>query len=303
MKNNILIVGAGFAGAIHARELATNNYNVTIIDKRDHISGNCFDYVDASGIRVHRYGPHLFHTSNVKVFEYLSRFTEWVEYEHKVVIKLSDNTHVPLPINIDTINSIFNKSFTNQNEAKDYIQTLRLEKKNILNAEDWLYNKIGEKLTNLFYRPYTKKMWNLDLKEGGIGNDLIQAIRELGLVSNIVLSGLKLTNARDVLMANPDFNVLVNLSKVDQFFVATKLLSRLYIKYRFKALKKEPSVIALNMHHRYASKSIIREVHKLGLEIWVYTVDDTDLFNKLFQEGVDSVTTNSPSEVLNTFRL
>jgi glycerophosphoryl diester phosphodiesterase len=149
----------------------------------------------------------------------------------------------------------------------------------------------------------SKTKWNLDLKEGGIGNDLIQAIRELGLVSNIVLSGLKLTNARDVLMANPDFNVLVNLSKVDQFFVATKLLSRLYIKYRFKALKKEPSVIALNMHHRYASKSIIREVHKLGLEIWVYTVDDTDLFNKLFQEGVDSVTTNSPSEVLNTFRL
>ena len=86
MKNNILVVGAGFAGAIHARELATNNYNVTVIDKRNHVSGNCFDYVDTSGIRVHRYGPHLFHTSNIKVFEYLSRFTEWVKYEHKVVV-------------------------------------------------------------------------------------------------------------------------------------------------------------------------------------------------------------------------
>lgn len=157
-------------------------------------------------------------------------------------------------------------------------------------------------IENLLRTFGTRTKWNLDLKEGGIDNNLSQVIRELGLVSNIVLSGLKLTNAKNVLMNNPDFNVLVNLSKVDQFFVATKLLSRLYIKYRFRGLKKESSVIALNMHHRYVSKLIIREVHKLGLEIWVYTVDDAHLVSRLFQEGVDSVTTNSPSEALNTFR-
>ncbi len=165
MKNNILIVGAGFAGAIHARELAENNYKVTVIDKRNHIAGNCFDYIDESGIRVHRYGPHLFHTSNQDVFDYLSRFTDWVKYEHKVVVKLNNNLNVPLPINIETVNTVFNKSFLHEEDVRDYINKIRINKKNIINAEDWLYDKIGEKLTNLFYRPYTKKMWNLDLKE------------------------------------------------------------------------------------------------------------------------------------------
>ena len=165
MKNKILIVGAGFAGAVHARELAENNYDVTVIDKRPHIAGNCYDYIDKTGIRVHKYGPHLFHTSNKEVHEYLSRFTGWVNYEHKVVVKLSDNLLVPLPINLETINLIFNKSFTNETDVRQFVNTLRVQKSNIINAEDWLYDKIGEKLTNIFYRPYTKKMWDLDLTE------------------------------------------------------------------------------------------------------------------------------------------
>ena len=128
MKSNILIVGAGFAGAIHARELAENNYKVTVIDKRDHIAGNCYDYIDDSGIRVHKYGPHLFHTSNQDVFTYLSRFTDWIKYEHKVVVKLNDNTNVPLPINMQTVNTVFNKSFLYENEVRDYINKIRINK-------------------------------------------------------------------------------------------------------------------------------------------------------------------------------
>ena len=165
MQDSILIVGAGFAGAVHARELAENGYNVTVIDKRDHIAGNCFDYVDSSGVRIHKYGPHLFHTSNKSVFDYLSRFTDWVKYEHKVVVKLDNDIHVPLPINLDTVNTIFNKSFDNEKDVISYINDLSIKINNIKNAEDWLYSKIGERLTNTFYRPYTKKMWNLDLTE------------------------------------------------------------------------------------------------------------------------------------------
>ena len=114
MQNNILIVGAGFAGAVYARQLAEKDYDVTVIDKRDHIAGNCYDYVDNSGIRIHKYGPHLFHTSNSKVFDYLSRFTKWVKYEHKVVVRVGEDKLVPLPINIQTINTIFNKSFKSE---------------------------------------------------------------------------------------------------------------------------------------------------------------------------------------------
>ena len=164
MSDNILIVGAGFAGAVYARQLAEKDYYVTVIDKRDHIAGNCYDYVDNSGIRIHKYGPHLFHTSNMAVFDYLSRFTKWVKYEHKVVVRVGENKLVPLPINIHTINAIFNKSFESEEDVKSFVDSLTIKNQEIINAQDWLYDKIGERLTNIFYRPYTKKMWDLDLK-------------------------------------------------------------------------------------------------------------------------------------------
>ena len=124
MSDNILIVGAGFAGAVYARQLAEKDYHVTVIDKRDHIAGNCYDYVDDTGIRIHKYGPHLFHTSNMAVFDYLSRFTKWVKYEHKVVVRVGEKKFVPLPINIQTINTIFNKSFESEEDVKSFVHSL-----------------------------------------------------------------------------------------------------------------------------------------------------------------------------------
>ena len=175
MQNNILIVGAGFAGAVYARQLAEKDYHVTVIDKRNHIAGNCYDYVDNSGIRIHKYGPHFFHTSNIKVFDYLSRFTKWIKYEHKVVVRVGEDQLVPLPINIHTINTIFNKSFESEQEVKSFVDSLRIKNQEIINAQDWLYDKIGERLTNIFYRPYTKKMWDLDLKN--ISHSVVKRIK------------------------------------------------------------------------------------------------------------------------------
>ena len=126
----ILVVGAGFSGAVIARQLTQDWHNVTIIDKRDHIGGNCYDYVDANRIRVHKYGPHLFHTNNKDVVDYLSRFTEWVEYKHKVKAILSDGQYVTLPVNAETA-SIVGK----------------------------------ENVIDTFIRPYTKKMWGMDIEE------------------------------------------------------------------------------------------------------------------------------------------
>ena len=126
----ILVVGAGFSGAVIARQLTQDGHNVTIIDKRDHIGGNCYDYVDANRIRVHKYGPHLFHTNNKDVVDYLSRFTEWVEYKHKVKAILSDGQYVTLPVNAETA-SIVGK----------------------------------ENVIDTFIRPYTKKMWGMDIEE------------------------------------------------------------------------------------------------------------------------------------------
>lgn len=129
-KQSILIVGAGFAGATIARELAEYGYQVTIIDKRPHIGGNAFDYVNEHGITVHKYGVHLFHTDNETVYNWLSQFTEWIEYKHKVKAVLSDGSLVTFP----PTNSMFT---------------------------EWGMSRI----VDTFYRPYTKKMWGLDLEE------------------------------------------------------------------------------------------------------------------------------------------
>jgi len=147
----------------------------------------------------------------------------------------------------------------------------------------------------------TKTKWNLDLKEGRIEDDLTQVIYNFDLQNHIVLSGLKSSDARRTVVSNSDLNLLVNLSKVDQLFVALKFFGPLYVRHRFRSLSRESSVIAINMHHRYVSKQIIREIHKLGLEVWVYTVDDADLFSALFANGVDSITTNLPVEMRDSF--
>ena len=147
----------------------------------------------------------------------------------------------------------------------------------------------------------TKTKWNLDLKEGCIQKNLAKVIDNLGLQNHIVLSGLKPSDVRRTIVNNPDLNVLVNLSKVDQLLVALKFIGPLYVRYRFRSLSQESSVIAINMHYRYVSKHVIQEIHKLGLEVWVYTVDDADLFRALFANGVDSITTNLPLEMKDSF--
>lgn len=126
--DNILVVGAGFSGAVIARELAEAGHKVWVFESRDHVAGNAFDYVNEHGIRVHKYGPHLFHTNNKTVFEWLSRFTEWVPYKHRVKAQLADGTYVTLPVNKET--------------------------KEIVGEENVL---------DVFFRPYTKKMWGVEL--------------------------------------------------------------------------------------------------------------------------------------------
>ena len=124
----VLIVGAGLSGVTIARELADNGHEVHVIDRRDHIAGNAYDYINEHGIRVHKYGPHLFHTNNKNVFKWLSRFTDWVEYKHKVKAQLPDGQYVTLPVNKET--------------------------KDIVGEENVL---------DTFFRPYTKKMWGVEL--------------------------------------------------------------------------------------------------------------------------------------------
>ena len=161
----ILVVGAGFAGGVHARELADAGYLVHVIDRCSHIAGHCFDYVHESGVRVHRYGPHLFHTSNTRVVAWLSRFTEWLPYEHRVVARLADGRHLPIPINIDSVNALFGLKLSSADEMAAHLKSVSQPRDPIASAEDYLYSRLGPELTNLFFRPYTKKMYGTDLAD------------------------------------------------------------------------------------------------------------------------------------------
>jgi UDP-galactopyranose mutase len=163
---NILVVGAGFAGVTYARQLAEAGFRVDIIDKRPHIAGNAFDRTDGNGVRVHVYGPHLFHTSNERVVKWIGQFGEFIPYHHRVtafVAKLRE--YVPIPINRVTINKVFGLALSNGSEVAAFLSRIAEPIATIHNAADHLNAHIGRELTDLFFRPYTKKMWALDLED------------------------------------------------------------------------------------------------------------------------------------------
>jgi UDP-galactopyranose mutase len=161
----ILVVGAGFAGAVHARVLAQAGHWVRVIDKRGHIAGNAYDHVDANGIRVHAYGPHLFHSKNQKVIDWISQFGVFMPYVHKVRALLPSGAAVPLPINLDTVNAVFKTAYETAEEVRAHLAAVSLPIAEPENAAEHLYANIGRELTDLFFRPYTKKMWGLELEE------------------------------------------------------------------------------------------------------------------------------------------
>jgi UDP-galactopyranose mutase len=161
----VLIVGCGFAGSVLGRELAERGYQVDIIDRRNHIGGNAYDSMDHNGIRVHRYGPHLFHTNNKKVVDWVRQFGDFVPYEHKVQALLPDGRRVPLPINRHTINAVFNVSLTDATDVHAFLASVVQPIESPANAGEYLRANIGEVLTDLFFRPYTRKMWGLELEE------------------------------------------------------------------------------------------------------------------------------------------
>ncbi len=158
-----LIVGAGFAGAVLAERLAAHGQRVLVIDKRDHIGGNAHDHVDPAGLLVHRYGPHIFHTNSAMVFDYLSRFTEWRPYEHRVRGRV-DGHLVPVPINLDTVNTLYGLQLT-PDELPGWLAARAEPVAEIRTAEDVVVSQVGRDLYEKIFRGYTRKQWGLDPSE------------------------------------------------------------------------------------------------------------------------------------------
>lgn len=159
-----VIIGAGFAGSVLAERLANDgNKKVLLIDKRNHIGGNAYDFYDDAGILIHKYGPHIFHTNSPEIFKYLSDFTKWRSYEHRVLSAV-DGQLLPMPINLDTVNRLYNLNLTSEELVTYFAE--KAEDVDIINtSEDVIVSKIGRDLYEKFFRGYTRKQWDADPSE------------------------------------------------------------------------------------------------------------------------------------------
>ena len=158
---DFLIVGAGYAGAVCAEQLAGRfNKKVLICDRRNHIAGNAFDHYNEHGILVHKYGPHIFHTNSADVFEYLSRFTEWRQFEHRVLASV-DGKLIPVPINLDTVNMLYGLNLSSDDLEK-WFEARAEKREQIRTSEDVVVGRVGRELYEKMFRGYTRKQWGLD---------------------------------------------------------------------------------------------------------------------------------------------
>ena len=157
---DFLIVGAGATGITLAERFANDGKKVLIIDKRNHIGGNCYDYLGDNDIIIQKYGPHIFHTKEETIHSYLSKFTDWTSYKHKV-IALYKEKYYPIPINLDTVNTFFNTDLRDEHQLIDFLKTKAVKKDKIENSQDVVISKFGIELYEAFVKYYTKKQWDL----------------------------------------------------------------------------------------------------------------------------------------------
>lgn len=159
-----LIVGAGFAGSVLAERIASQRgESVLLIDRRSHIGGNAYDCYDDAGILVHRYGPHIFHTNSEQISGYLSQFTEWRPYEHRVLSNV-DGMLLPIPINLDTINRLYGLKLDSA-QLEQFFAERRETVDEIKTSEDVVVGTVGRELYEKFFRGYTRKQWGVDPSE------------------------------------------------------------------------------------------------------------------------------------------
>lgn len=159
-----LIVGAGYAGSVLAERLASQRGDkVMLIERRPHIGGNAYDCYDSAGLLIHRYGPHIFHTNSEQIFDYLSLFTEWRPYEHRVLAEV-DARLVPIPINLDTINTLYSLDLT-PDQMEGWLAARAEPIEEIKTSEDVVVSRVGRELYEKFFRGYTRKQWGMDPSE------------------------------------------------------------------------------------------------------------------------------------------
>ncbi|WP_332715773.1 UDP-galactopyranose mutase [Sphingomonas sp. ZT3P38] len=163
-RYDVMVVGAGFAGAVMAERLASSGKSVLVVDRRPHVAGNAYDRLDAAGVLIHQYGPHIFHTNSSDVFDYLSRFTSWHPYEHRVLAQVKDEL-LPIPINRTTLNELYHLDLQTDEEAERFLAARAEPVDPIRTSADVVISAVGTHLYETFFRGYTRKQWGMDPSE------------------------------------------------------------------------------------------------------------------------------------------
>lgn len=162
-SKEILVVGCGITGATISRQLAEKGFKIHIIDQRNHIAGNCYDFINSYGIRMNKYGAHIFHTNNERVWNFVNRFSKWTDWKHKVIGKIND-TYFPIPVNIDTVNTLCNENIKTEAEMKDWLNSNTIipsmGRDNPTNSEEVALSRVGMVLYNKIFKDYTFKQWD-----------------------------------------------------------------------------------------------------------------------------------------------
>ncbi len=228
MRFDFVIVGAGFAGSTLAERIATQlNKKVLLVEQRKHIGGNAYDYYNEDGILVQKYGPHIFHTNSKVVWDYLRQFTKWNGYVHRVLAKVTGK-EVCLPINLETMERLYDRSFTSE-ELKEYFEQRRVKLDKIRNSKDVVVSQVGEELYELFFKSYTKKQWGvypdeLDPqvtsrlpvrfnRDARYFTDQYQGIPKYGFTKMFE----KMLDNRNIhILLNTDYKEIINLVKFDK---------------------------------------------------------------------------------------
>jgi UDP-galactopyranose mutase len=161
---DLLIVGAGFSGSVLAERFAANGKRVLLVDRRPHVGGNAYDCFNAAGILIHQYGPHIFHTNSDEIFQYLSRFTQWRPYEHRVLASVEGRL-LPVPINRTTLNLLYGLNLSSDSDTASYLAARAEPCVTVKTSEDVVVSTVGRDLYEKFFRGYTRKQWGLDPSE------------------------------------------------------------------------------------------------------------------------------------------
>lgn len=161
----IVIVGAGLSGSVMADRYARLlNKKVVVLEKRDHIGGNCYDYIDDYGVRISKYGAHLFHTNSERVWNYINEFDQWLRWEHQVVAYV-DQKLVSVPVNITTVNRLLDLNIQTEEEMREWLNKNQIPYENPQNSKEMCHSLVGEELTEMLFRPYSFKQWERQLEE------------------------------------------------------------------------------------------------------------------------------------------